>query len=41
MNRIKKRFYDIPFDSFYDYQHLQNLTESVKEIFDESMKRYS
>jgi glyoxylase-like metal-dependent hydrolase (beta-lactamase superfamily II) len=40
MQRVKKRLDSIPFDAFYGYQNLQNLTENVKEIFTESMKRY-
>ncbi len=40
MQRVKKRFDSIAFDAFYGYQHLQNLTENVKEIFSESMARY-
>ena len=40
IQRIKSRFDKIPFDSFYGYQNLQNLSENVKQIFSESMDRY-
>jgi glyoxylase-like metal-dependent hydrolase (beta-lactamase superfamily II) len=40
MQRVRKRFDSIQFDAFYGYQNLQNLNENVKEIFNESMKRY-
>jgi glyoxylase-like metal-dependent hydrolase (beta-lactamase superfamily II) len=40
MKRITKKFDEIPFDAFYGYQNLQNLTENVKTVFSESMKRY-
>jgi hypothetical protein len=39
MQRVKKRFDEIPFDSFYGYIDTQNLNENVKEIFEESMRR--
>ena len=39
MNRIKMRFDEIPFDSFYGYIKSQNLQEHVKEIFADSMKK--
>jgi glyoxylase-like metal-dependent hydrolase (beta-lactamase superfamily II) len=40
MRRLKKRFDNIPFDAFYGYIGIQNLTENVKEILDISMNRY-
>ena len=40
MRRVKKRFDAIPFDSFYGYIRIQNLSENVKEIFEQSMERY-
>jgi hypothetical protein len=40
MKRIKKRFEEIAFDSFYGYIKTQNLSENVKEILNESMERY-
>jgi glyoxylase-like metal-dependent hydrolase (beta-lactamase superfamily II) len=40
MRRIKARFDDIPFDSFFGYIKTQNLDKDVKTIFEESMNRY-
>jgi len=40
MKRVKKRFDSIPFDAFYGYIRIQNLTENVKEILEISMNRY-
>lgn len=40
MIRLKERFDRIPFDSFYGYQHLQNLNKDVKQIFQQSMERF-
>ncbi|HEV7781049.1 MAG TPA: MBL fold metallo-hydrolase [Chitinophagaceae bacterium] len=40
MRRIKERFETIPFDSFYGYHRIQNLSENVKEIVELSMNRY-
>lgn len=40
MKRIQKRLDDIPFDAFYGYIGIQNLTENVKEILRKSFERY-
>jgi hypothetical protein len=40
MRRIKNRFDNIPFDSFYGYIKTQNLESGTKEIFEKSMNRY-
>ncbi|MEQ1797200.1 MAG: MBL fold metallo-hydrolase [Lacibacter sp.] len=40
MKRIKKRFDEIPFDSFYGYVKTQNLDKDVKRILEESMAKY-
>lgn len=40
MERIKKRFENISFDTFYGYVKIQNLDENVKEILEQSFKRY-
>ncbi|MEO6637649.1 MAG: MBL fold metallo-hydrolase [Ginsengibacter sp.] len=40
INRIKKRFDNIPFDSFYGYIKTQNLHKDVKEILETSMAKY-
>jgi hypothetical protein len=40
MKRIKKRFDQIPFDSFYGYIKTQNLNKDVKRILETSMERY-
>ncbi len=40
IHRIKKRFDNIPFDSFYGYVQIQNLNEKVKEILENSFARY-
>jgi hypothetical protein len=40
MKRIKKRFDQIPFDSFYGYIKIQNLNRDVKRILETSMERY-
>ncbi|MDF1613282.1 hypothetical protein [Stygiobacter electus] len=40
IKRIKERFDEISFDSFYGYQKIQNLNSNVKKIFEDSMKRY-
>jgi glyoxylase-like metal-dependent hydrolase (beta-lactamase superfamily II) len=38
--RIKERFDEIPFVSFYGYQKIQNLEVDVKKIFEQSMQGY-
>lgn len=40
MKRLKERFDNIPFDSFFGYISTQNLNENVKQVFTESMERY-
>lgn len=40
MKRIKERFDNIPFDSFYGYIKTQNLHKDVKEILEISMTKY-
>ena len=40
ITRIKKRFDNIPFDSFYGYIKTQNLHKDVKEILETSMAKY-
>jgi glyoxylase-like metal-dependent hydrolase (beta-lactamase superfamily II) len=40
IHRIKKRFDNIPFDSFYGYINIQNLDVDVKEILEKSFARY-
>jgi hypothetical protein len=40
IKRIKARMDDIPFSEFYGYIKTQNLTENVKDIFEQSMGRY-
>ncbi|MEO5673310.1 MAG: MBL fold metallo-hydrolase [Chitinophagales bacterium] len=40
MERVKKIFDSISFDSFYGYHKIQNLDENVKDILEISMKRY-
>jgi hypothetical protein len=40
MKRLKQRFDQIPFDSYYGYIKTQNLNENVKEVFEVSMSRY-
>lgn len=40
MKRVKERFDNILFDSFYGYIKSQNLTENVKETLEISFKRY-
>lgn len=40
MKRIKNRFDEIPFDSFYGYIKTQNLNKDVKRILEISMARY-
>jgi len=41
MKRIQKHLDDIPFDAFYGYIGIQNLTENVKEILRKSFERYT
>jgi hypothetical protein len=40
IRRIKSRFDQISFDSFYGYIKTQNLDKDVKRILEESMARY-
>lgn len=40
MRRIKNRFDNIPFDSFYGYIKTQNLQEGVKGVLETSMAKY-
>lgn len=40
MKRLRARFDEISFDSFYGYIKTQNLEVDVKKIFEASMKRY-
>jgi hypothetical protein len=40
VHRIKKRFDNIAFDSFYGYHNMQNLNKDVKQTLEISMARY-
>lgn len=40
IRKIKKRLEHIPFDAFYGYIGIQNLTDGVKKILEKSFKRY-
>lgn len=40
IKRIKNRFDNIPFDSFYGYIKTQNLNKDVKGILETSMAKY-
>ena len=38
--RIRKRLEAIPFDAVYGFFSYQNLTQNVRDILNESLKRY-